>query len=68
MGSPGVGDVLIAAGGFVFVLVASGALAHRRRRPAADETAWETIDDGNIVWLRFEVDGIRRTVRTVTAG
>lgn len=54
-----VGDVLIAAGGFVFVLVASGALAHRRRRPAADETAWETIDDGNIVWLRFEVNGVR---------
>jgi Family of unknown function (DUF5317) len=54
-----VGDVLIAAGGFVFVLVASGAVTGRRRQAAADPTPWETIDDGDIVWLRFEVDGVR---------
>jgi hypothetical protein len=71
-----VGDVLIAAGGFVFVLVATGAVRLGRRRLAAGHTPWETLDDGDIVWLRFEVDGvrhrtplgIRRTVRTVTAG
>jgi hypothetical protein len=54
-----VGDVLIAAGGFVFVVVASGALTFRRRRAAASETTWDTLDDGTIVWLRFEVDGVR---------
>lgn len=54
-----VGDVLIAAGGFVFVLVASGALAFSRRRAAASETSWDTVDDGLIVWLRFEVNGVR---------
>ena len=53
-----VGDVLIAAGGFVFVVVASG-VTLRRRRAAASPTAWDTIDDGHIVWLRFEVDGVR---------
>lgn len=71
-----VGDVLIAAGGFVFVLVATGALTLGRRRATPSRTPWETHDDGDIVWLRFEVNGvrhrtplgIRRTVRTVTAG
>ena len=51
-------------------------VALARRRVAASRTQWETLDDGDIVWLRFEVDGvrhrtplgIRRTVRTVTAG
>jgi Family of unknown function (DUF5317) len=68
-----VGDVLIAAGGFVFVLVASGAVTVRRRRAAARATTWDTLDDGQIVWLRFEVDGVRHRTplgirRTVTAG
>jgi hypothetical protein len=54
-----VGDVLIAAGGFVFVLVASGALAFRRRRADTTEASWDTVDDGLIVWLRFEVNGVR---------
>ena len=71
-----VGDVAIAAGGFVFVLVATGAVAFRRRRAAATQTPWDTVDDGQIVWLRFEVNGvrhrtplgIRRTVTTLTAG
>jgi uncharacterized protein DUF5317 len=53
-----VGDVLIAAGGFVFVLVASG-VTLRRRRPTPGRTTWDTLDDGHIVWLRFEVDGVR---------
>jgi hypothetical protein len=66
-----VGDVLIALGGFVFIFVASGAAMQRRRR-AAKPTAWDTIDDGDIVWLRFEVDGVRHRTplgirRTVTA-
>jgi hypothetical protein len=71
-----VGDVLIAAGGFVFVLVATGAVRLGRRRGAAGQMRWETLDDGDIVWLRFEVNGvhhrtplgIRRTVGTLTAG
>jgi len=54
-----VGDVLIAGGGLVFVLVASGALAVRHRRAAASDTSWDTVDDGLIVWLRFEVNGVR---------
>ena len=70
-----VGDVLIAAGGFVFVLVATGAVTLRRGRPAPSQTSWDTLDDGQIVWLRFEVDGvrhrtplgIRRTVSTLAA-
>jgi hypothetical protein len=65
--------VLIAAGGFVFVLVATGAVTLRRRRAAPSQTSWDTLDDGQIVWLRFEVDGvrhltplgIRRTVSTL---
>jgi hypothetical protein len=70
-----VGDVLIAAGGLVFVLVASGAVAARRKGPAASPKAWETLDDGQTVWLRFEVDGVRyqtplgiRRITTLAAG
>lgn len=66
------GDVLIAAGGLIFVLVATGAVTVKRRR-SASQTKWETLDDGDIVWLRFEVNGVRHRTplgirRTVTAG
>jgi hypothetical protein len=53
-----VGDVLIAAGGLLFVVVASGALALRRRERPAGPQPWDTLDDGHTVWLRFEVDGV----------
>jgi hypothetical protein len=62
-----VGDVLIAAGGFVFVLVATGAVRLGRRRGAAGQMRWETLDDGDIVWLRFEVNGATTGRRSASA-
>jgi hypothetical protein len=66
----------LVAGLLLVALAATRFVRARRAAPPAGPKTWDTIDDGQTVWLRFEVDGvryrtplgIRRTVTPLTAG